>query len=77
MLICQRNTDRQPNTDSQQDIDWTLAAQSYPNVEEAPSFISRSDKQLESMCLQHLPIHRIFKGNSYKCKPLFANTTKL
>ena len=41
MLICQRNTDLQPNTDSQQDIDWTLASQSYPNVEEAPSFISQ------------------------------------
>ena len=41
MLICQRNTDLQPNTDSQQDIDWTLASQSYPNVEEAPSFTSQ------------------------------------
>ena len=41
MLICQRNTDLQPNTDSQQDIDWTLASQSYPNLEEAPSFISQ------------------------------------
>ena len=41
MLIFQRNTDLQPNTDSQQDIDWTLASQSYPNLEEAPSFISQ------------------------------------
>ena len=41
MLVCQRNSDLQPNTDSQQEIDWTLASQSYPNVEEAPSFISQ------------------------------------
>ena len=41
MLICQHNTELQPNTDSQQDIDWTKAAQTYPNVEEAPSFISQ------------------------------------
>ena len=41
MLICQHNTELQPNTDSQQDIDWTQAAQTYPNVEEAPSFISQ------------------------------------
>ena len=41
MLICQRNTDLQPNTDSQEGIDWTLASQSYPNLEEAPSFISQ------------------------------------
>ena len=41
MLICQHNTELQPNTDFQQDIDWTQAAQTYPNVEEAPSFISQ------------------------------------
>ena len=36
-----QNSDLQPSTDSQQDVDWTQAAQSYPNVEEAPSFISQ------------------------------------
>ena len=41
MLICQHNSDLQPNTVSQYDIDWTLDAQCYPNVEEAPSFISQ------------------------------------
>ena len=41
MLVCQRNSDLQPSTDSQQDVDWTQAAQSNPNVEEAPSFISQ------------------------------------
>ena len=41
MLICQRNTDLQPHANSQPDVDWTHAAQSYPNLEEAPSFISQ------------------------------------
>ena len=50
MLICQRNTDLQPNTDSQPDIDWTLDAQSYPNVDEAPSFIS----QQRQAAVQHV-----------------------
>ena len=27
--------------DTQEDIDWTQAAQSYPNIDEAPSFISQ------------------------------------
>ena len=41
MLICQRNADLQPNMDTQDGIDWTLAAHSYPTLEEAPSFISQ------------------------------------
>ena len=41
MLVYQRNTDLQPSTDSQQDINWTLAAQLYTNMEEAPSFIAQ------------------------------------
>ena len=36
MLICQLNADLH----TQEDIDWTLAAQSYPNLEEAPRFIT-------------------------------------
>ena len=41
MLICQRNTDIEPSADGQPDFDWTQACQSYPNVEEAPLFISQ------------------------------------
>ena len=41
MLICQRNTDLQPNIDTQEEIDWTMSCLSYPNVEEAPSFLSQ------------------------------------
>ena len=41
MLICQRNADLQPNVDSQEDVDWTRAAQAYPNLEEMPTFICR------------------------------------
>ena len=41
MLICQRSTDLQPSTDNQQAVDWTEAAQAYPNLEELPSFLAR------------------------------------
>ena len=41
MLICQHNGDFQPDASSQEDFDWTSAAQSYPNLEEAPTFITR------------------------------------
>ena len=50
MLICQQSVDLQPSMDTQEDIDWTLAAQSYPNLEEAPSFIS----QQRQAATQHL-----------------------
>ena len=39
MLICQRNADLQPNTDSQEDMDWTQAAQAHPNLAEMPTFV--------------------------------------
>ncbi len=45
MLVCQRDCDQQPDTSSQDDFDWTTAAQSYPNLEEAPTFISRNRQQ--------------------------------
>ena len=51
MLTCQCNTDLQPHTDSQHDVDWTHAAQSYPNLEEALSFISQQ---------RQMPGHRVF-----------------
>ena len=38
MLVCQRNADLQPNIESEQDVDWTRAAQAYANI---TSFISR------------------------------------
>ena len=41
MLVCQHSNDLQPTSDSQDDIDWTQTAQSYPNLEEAPSFLSQ------------------------------------
>ena len=45
MLICQRSGDLQPDSSSQEDFDWTAAAHSYPNLEEAPTFISRHRQQ--------------------------------
>ena len=41
MLICCQNAEMQPSMDTQEDIDWTASAQSYPNIDEAPSFISQ------------------------------------
>ena len=41
MLICQQNADLQPSMDTQDGIDWTLAAHLYPTLEEAPTFISQ------------------------------------
>lgn len=40
MMICQQSGDLQPNVISE-DVDWTSAAQSYPNIEEIPTFIAR------------------------------------
>ena len=45
MLICQRAADLQPDTSSQEDFNWTVAAQSYSNLEEAPTFITRNRQQ--------------------------------
>lgn len=44
MLICQRNSDLQPALDSQE-VDWTLAAQAFPNLDEAPLSPSSNSKQ--------------------------------
>ena len=41
MLICCQNAEMQPSMDTQEDIDWTASAQSYPSIDEAPSFISQ------------------------------------
>ena len=44
MLICQRNADFQPSTDTLDDVNWTQAARAYPNIEEAPSFIAQQQQ---------------------------------
>ena len=41
MLICRSSADLQPSTESQEEVDWSAGSQSYPNVEEMPTFISR------------------------------------
>ena len=53
MLICQRSGDLQPDSSSQEDFDWTAAAQSYPNLEEAPTFISRHRQQAAPRAHHH------------------------
>ena len=44
MLICQTRSELQSTTNIQDDCDWTLAAQSYPDLDEAPSFISQKQQ---------------------------------
>ena len=41
MLICRQNADMQHSMDTRENIDWTSSAQSYPNIDEAPSFLSQ------------------------------------
>ena len=43
MLICQRNSDLQPNRCSQQDFDWSLPAQTYYNLEESHLSLLNND----------------------------------
>ncbi len=45
MLICQRAADLQPDSSSQADFDWTAAAQSYHNLEEMPTFVTRNRQE--------------------------------
>ena len=46
MLLCQGNADfQQPTTSESEGHDWTIAAQSYPNLSEAPSFMSQQQQQ--------------------------------
>lgn len=46
ILICQHNGNSQPDVRSEEDFDWTAASQSYPNLEEAPTFISRQRQMI-------------------------------
>ena len=74
MFICQHNADLQPSTDSPQDIDWTQATQSYPSMEEAPSYYS-SDKQLDNKSSTPQLILSVCRGSNCKCTSPCSNTT--
>ena len=56
MLVCQCNADLQPNTESEQEVDWTRAAQAYTNIEEMSdqrAFTTNADpRQLQGKELQ-------------------------
>lgn len=47
MLICQRCTEFQPAMEIQDDFDWTTSAQSYPDLDEAPSFITQQQQTVQ------------------------------
>lgn len=41
MLICQQASQDQPDIQTEEDYDWLAVSRSYPNIEEATSFISQ------------------------------------
>ena len=45
MLICERTSELQLAVTSQEEYDWLAPARSYPNIEEAASFISQQQQQ--------------------------------
>ena len=45
MLICEHTSELQLAVTSQEEYDWLAPAQSYPNIEEAASFISQQQQQ--------------------------------
>lgn len=45
MLICQGSGVLQPDSSTQEDFDWTAVAQSYPNLEDALTFVTRHRQQ--------------------------------
>ena len=45
MLICERNSELQLAVSTQEEYDWLAPTQSYPNIEEAASFISQHQQQ--------------------------------
>ena len=48
MLICQYNAEFAQSTTDEQDCDWSLAADAYPDLLELPSFIAQQRQQYES-----------------------------
>ena len=45
MLKCERTSELQPTVNTQEEYDWLAPAQSYPNIEEAASFIFQQQQQ--------------------------------
>ena len=45
MPICECTSELQPTVNTQEEYDWLAPAQSYPNIEEAASFISQQQQQ--------------------------------
>ena len=73
MLICQRNSDLQPDLTFQQEFDWLQPAKAYPNLEEMPSFISRHQVSAPSVPSQPPLTLRTSKGSSFKLTPLYVS----
>ena len=48
MLICQQNAEFDQSSSDQQDHDWSLAAEAYPDLQEMPSFVAQQRQQYVS-----------------------------
>ena len=75
--MCQRNADLQPNTESEQEVDWTHAAQAYTNIEEMPSFISRQRVSAGQRAFTTSADHNNSKESSSKSTLLYSSIWKL
>ena len=53
MLLCQLSNELPTSTHSQDEVNWTQAAQRYPNLPEAPSFIARHRETAASQTFTH------------------------
>jgi hypothetical protein len=73
MLICHHNPDMQPTMNTQEDVDWTEAAHSYPNIDEAPSFIA----QQRQAAGQHVfTTTATYRESSCRCTQSSSTTTQ-
>ena len=74
MLICERTSELELAVSTQEEYDWLAPAQSYPNIEEAASFISN---KLHPLHLPPLLHQKIFKEDSMMYITLSSNTMKV
>lgn len=76
MLICQQNADLQPNTDSQEDFDWTPGAQAYPNLKEIPTFITRQHESAAEHTFTTFPDSQHLQGKQLQVYTLVQEHAK-
>ena len=67
MLICQHRAQLGDEETSTADVDWLEAARRYPNLDEAPTFITRSkDTHTPRQDAVNLPNPAFLQGNQHQ-----------